>query len=158
MTDFRLVSTTTGFQAKTVVCRGSGKTAMPGMTRALQICTVQQHLYGSSLPGSPSWCGCVPELIWETTSLGAIPMPATISNANVTWMMQATWAERAFQSIPTALCYSGFFSWALLFQILSWGIYWNRTVKHRPGLWYPREKENDTHTLKDRMKSFKREI
>lgn len=71
MTDFRLVSTTTGFQAKTVVCRGSGKTAMPGMTRALQICTVQQHLYGSSLPGSPSWCGCVPELIWETTSLGA---------------------------------------------------------------------------------------
>ena len=65
MTDVRLVSTIDSFQAKMVVCRRKGKTAispslaLPRMICALQICTVQQHLYGSSLPSSPSWCGCL---------------------------------------------------------------------------------------------------
>lgn len=103
-----LVSKTTGCWAKMVVC-WRGKTAMSRMTCTLQICTVQQHLYGSSLPSFPSWCGCGQELIPETTTLGAMPMAATISNANVTWKMQAIWAGRAFQPMPTALCYSSFF-------------------------------------------------
>lgn len=53
----------------------------------------EQHLYGSSLPSFPSWWGCGTELIPDTTSLGAIPMAATISNANMACIFQITWAE-----------------------------------------------------------------